>query len=66
MQVAPDEHQLVADPQAAAEHRLAVRVQRRAQRVVERVDPERAAVDRREDLDVVHRVDAVVLGQPLG
>jgi hypothetical protein len=53
VQVAPREHELVADAQLAAEDGLARRVERRAQALVERVDPERPAVDRREDLHVL-------------
>ena len=41
VQVAAGHHQLVADPQPAAADRLAVGVEPLAQRVVERVDPER-------------------------
>ena len=64
MQVAPRHHQLVADPQAAAANRAAVGVQHRSQRLVERVDPELAAVDRREHLDVAYRIDPVVRRKP--
>ncbi len=66
VQVAPGHHQLVADPQPPTAHRLAVGVQRGAQRAVDRVDPQLASVDRREHLDVADRVDVVVAGQPLG
>ena len=64
VQVAAGHHQLVADPQAAAADRLAQRVERVAQRAVERVDPELALVHGREHLDVLDCVDAVVLRQP--
>ena len=66
VEVSPGHHQLVADPQPPGAHRLAVRVQFLAQGFVQRVDPELALVNRREHLDVPHRVDAVVVGEPLG
>ena len=50
----------VADAQRRAGDRLAVRVEPRAQLVVERVDPDRAAVHRREHLHLGDRVEAVV------
>ena len=65
VQVASGHHQLVADAQPAAADRLAVGVQPRAQRLVERVDAELAAIDGREHLDVGDRVDVVVRGKAL-
>ena len=66
VQVAPGHHQLVADPEPAAADRPPVRVETVAERDVERVDPDVAAVDGREHLDVAHGIDAVMGGEPLG
>ena len=57
-------HDLVADAQAGAGDRRAVGVQPRAQLGVERVDPQRPLVHRREHLDVGGRIEAVVRRQP--
>ena len=66
VEVAAGEHELVADAQAAAEDGAAGGVQCLAEAGVERVDPQRAAVDRGEDLDVGEGVDAEVLREALG
>ena len=66
MEVAPGHHQLVADPEPAAADRPPVGVEPVAERDVERIDPNVAAVDGREHLDVANGINAVVPGEPLG
>ena len=66
VQVSPGHHQLVADAQAPTPHRLAIGVERGAQGLIDRVDPQLPAVDGGEHLDVADRVDLVMGGQALG